>query len=89
VGGEAVKLFERMCASKAGWKRDDLNRMYTGFGFVIKNGRGKNPHDKVYHPNHPELFTFVPRHTKVGLVYIEIATKLIKRLQKLQESEHE
>ena len=88
MGGEAVKLLERMHASKAGWKRNHIDRLYKGFGFIIKNGHGKNPHDKIYHPNHPELFTFVPRHKKVGEVYIDIAIKLIDRLQKIEETRH-
>jgi len=89
LGGEAVKLFERMCVSKSGWKRDHLDRLYIGFGFVIKNGHGKNPHDKVYHPGHPELFTFIPRHNKVAEVYIDNAIKLIKKFQKIKEAQHE
>ncbi|HEX9386982.1 MAG TPA: hypothetical protein VF918_11735 [Anaerolineales bacterium] len=87
MGAEAVKLLERMKASKSGWKRDHLDRLYEGFGFIIKHGHGKNPHDKVYHPDHPELFTFVPRHTKVGEVYIDKAVKLVTRFQEM-ESKH-
>ena|SRR5690349_16770992 len=84
MGSEAVKLLERMKASRSGWKRDQIDRLYEGFGFIIKSGNG--PHDKVYHPDHPDLFAFVPRHTKVGEAYVENAIKLITRLQKREES---
>lgn len=86
MGGEAVKLLERMRASRAGWKRNHLDRLYSGFGFIIKNGRGK--HDKVYHPDHPELFTFIPRHTRIGEYNIDNAIKLICRLQEIEEAQH-
>jgi hypothetical protein len=63
--------------------------LYLGYGFIIKNGHGKNPHDKVYHPDHPELFTFVPRHRKVGEVYIDTAVKLVLKLQKIKGAQNE
>ena len=86
MGTEAIKLLQRMHDSKAGWKRNDLDRLYEGFGFIIKKGRG--PHDKIFHPDHPELFAFVPRHTKLGEYNITNALKLIERLQKLEEARH-
>ncbi|MDP1714136.1 MAG: hypothetical protein Q8L41_05265 [Anaerolineales bacterium] len=86
MGEEAVKLLEKMRVSKAGWTRNDLDRLYTGFGFIIKSGRG--PHDKVYHPDYPFLITFVPRHRKLLEVYVSQAIKLIDRLKELQESQH-
>jgi hypothetical protein len=86
LGEEAVKLLGRMRVSKAGWTRNHLDRLYTGFGFIIKEGRG--PHDKVYHPEYPFLFAFVPRHRKLLEVYVSQAIKLIDRLVELQESNH-
>jgi len=86
VGGEAVKLLERMRLSKSGWKRNHLDRLYEGFGFIIKHGKGKNPHDKVYHPDYPYLFTFIPRHHKLGEYNIENAIKLIDKLTTIRES---
>lgn len=87
MGDDAVKLLEKARLSKAGWNRTKLDSLYTGFGFIIKSGRG--PHDKVFHPNHPELFTWLPRHTKLGEYNIDNAIKLIDRLQKLKEARHE
>jgi hypothetical protein len=84
MGGEAIKLLADARRSKAGWNRTKLDSLYTGYGFIIKKGRG--PHDKVYHPDHPELFTWLPRHTKLGEYNIDNAIKLIDRLQKLKEA---
>lgn len=83
MGEEAVKLLERMRASKSGWTRNHLDRLYIGFGFIIKEGR--SPHDKVYHPDYPFLITFVPRHRKLLEVYVSQAIKLIDRLTELQK----
>lgn len=88
MGDDAVKLLEKARVSKSGWNRKRLDGLYEGFGFIIKSGRG--PHDKVYHPDHPELFTWLPRHTKLGEYNIDNAIKLIDRLRelKLKESQH-
>jgi hypothetical protein len=86
LGGSAVNLLEKARVSKAGWHRNELDSLYKSFGFIIKNG---SKHDKVYHPDHPELFTFVPRHaTKLGEYNIANAIKLIEKLQKLEEFHH-
>jgi len=84
LGDEAIKLLAKARASKAGWNRTKLDSLYVGFGFIIKNGRG--PHDKVFHPDYPELFTWLPRHTKLGEYNIDNAIKLIERLQKKEEA---
>jgi len=84
MGDEAVKLLAKARASKAGWNRKRLDSLYEGFGFIIKTGRG--PHDKVYHPDHPALVTWLPRHTKLGEYNVDNAIKLIDKLQKLKEA---
>lgn len=83
MGDEAVKELEKAKRSKAGWNRTRLDSLYTGFGFIIKTGRG--PHDKVYHPDHPELVTWLPRHTKLGEYNIDNAIKLIDKLLKTEK----
>jgi len=87
MGDDAVRLLAKARASKAGWHRKELESLYTGFGFIIKSGRG--PHDKVYHKNHPELVTWLPRHNKLGEYNIENAIKLIDKLQRLEEARHD
>ena len=82
---KAEKLLERMKQTQTGWKRTDVDNLYEGFGFVIKPGRG--PHDKVYHPDFPELLpTSLPRHTRVAEYIIKQAIKLIDQLQRLQQT---
>ena len=77
---EAEKLLERM-------KRSDLERLYTGFGFRIEPGRG--PHDKVFHPDFPQLITRLPRHRRVYEYLVTQAIRLIERLQELQKGQQE
>ncbi|GMV34741.1 hypothetical protein FBQ83_07425 [Chloroflexi bacterium CFX5] len=78
---KAEKLLEQMRASKANWKTPDIARLYEGFGFIITHGAN---HDKVRHPDFPELRTTLPRHRDIAKVYVEIAVKLVDQLLKLQ-----
>jgi predicted RNA binding protein YcfA (HicA-like mRNA interferase family) len=86
---KAQKLLERMRQSKASWKRDDLDRLYEGFGFVISHGKS---HNIVKHPDFPELRATLPRHNYLAKGYVEYAVKLIDRLLEQQRRaghEHE
>jgi hypothetical protein len=80
---EAEKMLDKARSSRAGWHRKELESLYFGFGFIIVSSRG--PHDKVYHPDHPELITFLPRHNKIGEYNVDNAIKLIDRLIKIKE----
>lgn len=80
----ASKLLEGMRRSKAKWKRKDLLALYKGYGFEIESG---SKHDKVWHPDYPQLFDFIPRHTKLAVSYIAKAVKLVDRLIILREME--
>jgi hypothetical protein len=82
---KADKLLERMKRSKSGWKRNDIDSVYESYGFIItgKKGGGSN-HDKVYHPEYPELITYLPRHNPVGEAYISELIKKINQLKALQ-----
>jgi len=82
----ATKLLERMRRSKTGWKRNDLEKLYLGFGFIIKPG---GSHDLVSHPDFPEIVTAVPRHVKVHEYIVTQALKNIDRLIKLQDERGE
>lgn len=80
---KAQKLLERMRQTQTGWKRTDLDSLYEGFGFVIESTRG--PHDKVSHPDFPEILpTSLPRHSRVHKYIIKQAIKLIDRLEELK-----
>ena len=86
MGANASRLLEKARLSKAGWNRSKLDRLYEGFGFIIKTGSG--PHDKVYHPKYPQLITWLPRHNKLGEYNIDNAIKLIDNLLKLEEAQN-
>ena len=79
---KAIKLLEQMRNSKTGWKRSDLDKLYKGFGFVVKNGSN---HDIMKHPDFPELRATLPRHRQLARGYVEFAVKLIDRLIDLQK----
>lgn len=80
----AKKLLEQMRLSKNNWKRNDLVRLYEGFGFVIEHGKR---HDIVKHPNYPELRTTLPRHNFLAKGYVEYAVKLVEQFLELQDKE--
>jgi hypothetical protein len=79
---KAEKLLEQMRNSKSNWKRDDLSKLYIGFGFIITHGAN---HDIIKHPDFPRLRTTLPRHRVLAKGYVEFAVKLITELQALQK----
>ena len=85
MADEGVKLLAKAKATNAGWHRPELDSLYNAFGFIIVH---KTKHDLVYHPDHPELATIIPRHAKLGEYNIDNAIKLIGRLEKLKEAQH-
>lgn len=66
-----------MRSSNAGWKRNDLDKLYEGFGFIIEH---RKRHDKAFHPDYPQLFGMLPRHNPVGEAYIDKAIENIDKL---------
>ncbi|MBN2548661.1 MAG: hypothetical protein JXB15_05870 [Anaerolineales bacterium] len=79
---KAKKLLERMRRSKSGWNRNDLDRLYEGFGFLISHGAN---HDIVKHSQYIHLRTTLPRHKFLAKGYVEIAIKLVDQVLALQE----
>lgn len=82
---KAIKLLERMKKSHSGWKRSDLDNLYTGFGFVIRHGSN---HDIVSHPDYPQLRDTLQRHGKVPKYNIRKAIKLIDKLLEFQDTDN-
>jgi len=82
MSSSAEKLLERMRRSRTGWKRADLDTLYTGFGFEIRHGAS---HDIVWHPEFPQLRRVLPRHTRLAEVYVKQAIKLVDELRRLEE----
>jgi hypothetical protein len=79
---KASRLLEEMRRSKSKWKRKDLEALYEGYGFIVES-RAK--HDKVWHPEYPQLYTFLPRHTKIAVYLVDTAVKLVDRLNQLRQ----
>lgn len=80
----AEKLFEKAKNTQSSWKRQEIDRLYIGFGFTIRHGQS---HDIVSHPNHPDLRTTLPRHNLVKPVYVRQAVRLIEALLSQREND--
>ena len=75
------RLLERMRRSKAGWTFTDLEKLYLGLGFTMREG-GK--HRLYIHPKFPELRATVTRSRSLAKGYIEHALHLAKRLKEME-----
>lgn len=73
----AWKLYEKMCATRAGYGENDFRTLYEGFGFECREGR-----DRVYyHPDHPTMKpVMVGRHRSLSKAYADTAVKRIEEL---------
>lgn len=78
------KLFEKAKKTQSGWKRQEIDRLYEGFGFIIRQG---SSHDIVSHPDYPHLRQTLPRQRKIKPVYVRQAVKLIITLLNQQEND--
>jgi hypothetical protein len=74
----AEKLYQRMRRTKAGWKPSDLDRLYRGFGFEVREGA---KHTLYIHPEFPNLRATVTRSPSLAVGYIEHALELIEALK--------
>ncbi len=79
------RLLERMRRSKAGWSFADLEKLYVGLGFEVREG-GK--HRLYIHPKYPELRATVTRSRSLAKGYVEHALQLATRLKEM-EARHE
>jgi len=79
-------LLEAMRRSQSNWARDDLERLYLGFGFRIRRGR---KHDIAIHKEYTELRGTLPNHKSFAKGYIHCAVRLIDRLQELRRKEED
>ena len=77
----AEKLLARMRASQADWGRDDLKRLYLGFGFVLREGGN---HMYFKHPKYPWILATVARHDPLGKGYVRDALKNIDKLKQME-----
>ncbi len=79
------RLLERMRRSKAGWVSNDLDKLYVGLGFEVREG---GRHRVYIHPKFPQLRATVTRSRSLAKGYIEHALHLAKRLKEM-EAEYE
>ena len=81
---KAEKLLERARQNKAGWSPKDLGALYSGFGFIIREGKGS--HRIVSHSKYSHLRTVFPEHAReLAKAYIVAAVKNIEAALELEK----
>ena len=77
----AEDLLDRMRRSKAGWTYADLDNLYRGLGFKVREG-GKH---RIYiHPRFSQLRATVTRSRSLAKGYIKHALDLADRLSEME-----
>ncbi len=76
----ADKLRARMSRTKEGWSPADVDRLYRGFGFRVREGA---KHRIYSHPRFPWLRATVARSSPLATGYVETALELLDRLDVL------
>jgi hypothetical protein len=82
----ADKILEKMRNSKAGWRYNDVERVYLGHGFEMRHG---SDHAVFFHPVHKQLRTTVARHNPIPVGYVQTAIKLIDQATALDKGQEE
>lgn len=87
MGAKKSNLLQRGKYSPTGWKRRELDKLYKGFGFIIKHGR---KHDIAIHPEYPQLRGTLTRSSgELHRDYISHAVKMIEKLLEIEGEENE
>lgn len=73
-----------LSSASQGWRRDDLDTLYRGFGFVIESRR---KYDIVKHPEHPDIRTTLPALRSV--LYKGCINEAIQNIEELIRLERE
>ncbi len=81
MSNKSRKLLERARSTTAGWRTNDLVKLYESFGFEFREGR-----DIVaVHPEFKELRASISRSSgELANGYVRHAVKTIERLLELQ-----
>jgi hypothetical protein len=77
-----LELLEQMRRSKSNWRKEDIEKLYREFGFIVRHG---SSHDVVTHPEFPKLRATLARHKALPKGYVQFAVKLIDQLLELQK----
>jgi hypothetical protein len=74
----ADDLLDRARRSKRGWRYQELESLYFGFGFAKKEGKA---HTLFFHPAYPRLRATVTRSSgELPVGYVATAVRLIDAL---------
>jgi hypothetical protein len=82
----AEKIFQRMIQTKAGWRTSDFLTLYSGFGFIIIEGK---KHITVIHPDYDIRDQISRSSGELPEGYARDAVKNIKLLKQLTENSEE
>ncbi len=75
------QLLEKMRRTKDGWTCDDLDKLYIGLGFIMREG-GKH---RIYiHPKFPELRATVTRSRSLAKGYVTHAIRMADSLKQME-----
>lgn len=74
----AMRILAAMEASAANKTQKDMEKVASGFGFDIWEGKN---HTTYQHSKYHELMGQWPRHGEVDAVYVKQLIKTIKRLE--------
>lgn len=83
-GNAAQKLLDRMRNSYSGWRQEDFEKLFLGFGFGFREGK---KHRVYVYPNLPTFSLSVPRHNDLKEWVARDAVKLIDDLLKELEKQ--
>jgi hypothetical protein len=76
----ALKLYEQMSESTAGWGADDVDALLTGYGFVRRDGKHRN----YSHPDFPTLHDSYSHQRQLKDIYIKSALRMVRELARLR-----
>ncbi len=76
------RLLERAKRTKHGWKRRDLDALYTGFGFEIED---REKHRYYVHPLYPFLIGSAPKGRDITAGFVADAVRIVGKLIALKD----
>lgn len=83
MGRKQSRLLERARVSPGGWNRNEIDRLYKAFGFIIWSASN---HDIAEHPVHKHLKATLTRSSgDIHRDYVTKAVELIDELKALEE----
>jgi hypothetical protein len=82
-GKKGLRLLQHAKNSPYGWRREELDKLYKQYGFIIENGK---KHDIVRYPGIPDLITTLTRSSsELHPDYVRYAVTMIETLLELKK----